>query len=173
MYESQVVGYKDGRIAIHGGWTPDGEIHEPYDLTLFSPKRGDWTVRMTRPDSMNPNGEFQMYWTRIPDFGIREYDVFPREDGWIAKLVYKGTAFDGTSVTAHQVDFAYTDQQSRVVRMEWYTDQLQWFNVWSAASGKSVDEVRRKVESLDGWSQLIAETIAGRGAPGTAAPLES
>jgi hypothetical protein len=68
-YESQKHGYQVGHIDVW--YTPDGEIDEPYELTLFSPKRG----------SMDPNPEFQIYWTRIPDLGIKEYDVFPHEDG--------------------------------------------------------------------------------------------
>jgi hypothetical protein len=78
-YESQKHGYQVGYIDVW--YTPDGEIDEPYELTLFSPKRGEWTVRMTSRDSMDPNPEFEMYWTRIPDLGIKEYDVFPHEDG--------------------------------------------------------------------------------------------
>ncbi|MFC7886897.1 hypothetical protein ACFUVV_34165 [Streptomyces sp. NPDC057376] len=143
-------------------YTPDGEIDEPYELTLFSPKRGEWTVPMTGRDSMDSNPEFQMYWTRIPDFGIKEYDVLAHEDGWIARQVFGGTAVDGTSVTAHQVDFVTTDERCRVVRLEWYTDPNQWLRVWSVASGKPLAEVSELFDTHDGFKRLIADTIAGR-----------
>jgi hypothetical protein len=163
MYESQVDGYKVGHIERHGGWTADGKVHEPYELTLFSPKRGDWTVTVT-PEKPDPNPEFQMYWTGMPDFGIRNYEVFPHEDGWVCRMVYKGTTRDGTEVVAHQVDFATVDEQGRVVRMEWYTDPNQWLRVWSAASGKSIEEVSALFDTLNGFQRLIDETIAGRDA---------
>jgi hypothetical protein len=162
MYEAQVVGYQHGRIEIHGGWTADGQVHEPYEMTLFSPKRGDWTIRMTRPDTMNPNAEFQMYWFGIPDFGIKWYEIFPHEDGWICRMRFEGTATDGELVVAHQVDFATVDDQGRVVRMEWYVDQPQWNKVWSKASGKTVEEVAAKVATLGGWDSFLAEINAAK-----------
>jgi hypothetical protein len=161
MYEPQVTGHELGNVdASNACWTADGEIHEPYELTLFSPKRGDWTVTMTSPESMDPDAEFQMYWKGIPDYGIKKYDVWPLEDGWIARLVYGGTARDGEAVIAHQVDIVTTDDQERVVRLEWYVDQEQWLRVWAKASGKTVEEVRAMVETLDGWERFLAEVNA-------------
>ena len=159
-YESQVNGWKEGRIDIW--YTPEGDIGEPYELTLFSPKRGDWKVQMTSRASMDSNPEFQMYWTGIPDFGIKDYTVWPNEEGWIARITFAGTALDGTSVTAHQVDIVTTDDKLRVTRLEWYSDQLQWFTVWSVASGKPVEEVQDLFRSTDGFKRLIADTLAGR-----------
>jgi hypothetical protein len=162
MYESQVVAHRVGRLEPHGAWTYSGKVDEPYDLTLFSPKRGDWIKRMTSETSMNPDPEFQMYWTGMPDFGIKHYEVFPHEDGWICRMVYKGTTRDGTEVVAHQVDIATTDDKNRVVRMEWYTDPNQWLRVWQAASGKPMAEVSQLFDSLDGFQRLIDDTIASR-----------
>jgi hypothetical protein len=113
-------------------------------------------------DGMDPNPEFQMYWTGMPDFRIKEYEVFPHEQGWIAKMVYGGTAHDGTEVSAHQADFVTTDDQYRIVRMEWYTDPNQWLRVWSVASGKPIEEVSRLFDTHAGFEQLIADTIASR-----------
>src|ERR1700712_2095797 len=110
MYEPQIDAYKIGWVE-NKGWTSDGEIHEPFELTLFSPKRGDWTVQLTDGTSMDPNAEFGMYWHGIPDFGIRWYEVFPHEHGWIARIRYEGTAKDGSLVVAHQVDFATVDDK--------------------------------------------------------------
>ena len=159
-YESQVNGYETGRVEMW--YAPDGDIGEPYELTLFSPKRGDWKVQMADRYSNDSNPEFQMYWTGIPDFGIREYTVWPNEEGWIARMTFGGTALDGTPVTAHQVDIVTTDDKCRIARLEWYSDQLQWFGVWSVASGKPVDEVQELFTSTDGFKRLIAETLAGR-----------
>jgi hypothetical protein len=33
--------------------------------------------------------------------------------------------------------------------------------VWAKASGKSVDEVRTMVQTLDGWDRFLAEVNAG------------
>jgi hypothetical protein len=160
MYEPQVNGYEVGNVdASNAGWTADGEIREPYELTLFSPKRGDWTVTLSSP-GMDSNPEFRMYWKGIPDYGIEKYDVWPLEEGWIARLVYAGTARDGEHVVAHEVDIVTTDEQERVVRLEWYVDQEQWLQVWAKASGKTVDEVRAMVVTLDGWQQFLAEANA-------------
>jgi hypothetical protein len=121
-------------------------------------------VTVTGPETMDGNPEFQMYWTGIPDFHIDHYEDFPHEDGWICRMVYKGTAKDGTTVVAHQVDFATVDDRGRVVRMEWYSDPNQWLRVWQAASGKSIEEVDALFATTDGFKQLIEETIAGRAA---------
>jgi hypothetical protein len=161
MYESQVDAFKVGHVE-NNCWTADAEIHEPFELTLFSPKRGDWTVQITGPDSMDPNAEFGMYWNGIPDFGIKWYEVFPHENGWICRMRYEGTAKDGTLVVAHQVDFATVDEKGRVVRLEWYVDQPQWNQVWAKASGKTVEEVAAKVATLGGWDDFLAEVNADR-----------
>jgi hypothetical protein len=63
-------------------------------------------------------------------------------------------------ITAHQVDIVTTDDQDRVIRLEWYVDQEQWLTVWAKASGKSVDEVRTMVQTLDGWDRFLAEVNA-------------
>jgi hypothetical protein len=154
-YEAQAIGHELGRIDVW--YTPEGPAKEPYELTLFSPKRGEWTVAA---DTMDPTREFQMYWTRIPDFRIRDYEVFAHEDGWISKQEFGGTALDGTEVVAHQVDFVTTDEQCRIVRMEWYTDSPQWLEVFSVASGKPIEEVQEYFETTGGFARLIEETIA-------------
>jgi hypothetical protein len=161
MYEPQVTGYERGNVdGSNASWTADGSIDEPYELTLFSPKRGDWTVTIASPDTMDGNAEFRMYWKGIPDFGIKKYDVWPLEDGWIARLIYGGTARDGERIVAHQVDIVTTDDQDRVVRLEWYVDQEQWLQVWAKASSKTVDEVRTMVATLNGWDRFLAEVNA-------------
>jgi hypothetical protein len=168
MYDSQVEAYKAGHVE-NNCWTADGKIHEPFELTLFSPKRGDWTVRVTGPESMDPNAEFNLYWFGIPDFGIVWYEVTPREDGWICRMRYEGTATDGEHVVAHQVDFATVDDKGRVVRLEWYVDQPQWNAVWAKASGRTVEEVAAKVATLGGWDAFLAEVNAEKKAREAAA----
>jgi hypothetical protein len=117
-------------------------------------------VPMSGPDSMDPNAEFRMYWKGIPDYGIKDYEVWPVETGWIARLAYKGTARDGEEIVAHHVDIVTTDNQGRVVRLEWYVDQEQWLRVWAKASGMSVEELRAKVTTLDGCQQFLVEVNA-------------
>jgi hypothetical protein len=156
-YEAQKVGSETGHI--EPWYSPDGVIDEPWELTLFSARRGDWTVSV---DSMNPDPEFQMYWTRIPDFGIKEYEVYPHEQGWVAKQVFRGTAIDGTPVVGHQIDFVTTDDQCRIVRIEWYVDSAEWERIWSVASGKPIEEVHALVTTLGGFQRLIDGTSDGR-----------
>jgi hypothetical protein len=164
MYSTQVTGHKVGHVDMPGAWNCYGkDKHEPYELTLFSPKRGDWTVTVTGLESMDGNPEWQMYWTGIPDFRISHYEVFPHEDGWICRMVFEGTSRAGEKIVAHQVDFATVDEQGRVARMEWYTDPNQWLRVWNVASGKPLEEVDALFATTDGFRQLIDETIASRG----------
>jgi hypothetical protein len=160
MYDVQVTGHLTQSLDQRGVLSFDDDFAEPWDLVLFSPKRGDWTVRITGPESFDGEPEFRMYWTGMPDFAVTRYEVFPHEAGWVCRMVYTGHTRSGEEVVAHQVDFATVDEQGRLVRMEWYTDPNQWLRVWSAATGRSVAEVDRYFATTDGFARMIEETIA-------------
>ncbi|MFC7886323.1 hypothetical protein ACFUVV_31220 [Streptomyces sp. NPDC057376] len=162
MYETQVRAHRTHSLVQPGILSYDDDFSEPWDLVLFSPKRGDWTVRITGPESFDGEPEFRMYWTGMPDFAITSYEVFPHEDGWVCRMVYTGHTRDGEEIVAHQVDFATIDDKGRLVRMEWYTDPNQWLRVWSAATGKTVAEVDEYFATTDGFARMIQETIASR-----------
>ena len=98
-----------------------------------------------------------MYWNRIPDFRIVEYQVWPNEQGWIARLIFAGTANDGTPVRAHQVDIVTVDDTGKVARIEYHCDAGEWIDqVWSKASGLSAAQVRQVLAQPHGWNSLIA-----------------
>src|SRR5262245_49520498 len=122
MYELQVNGHHTHSLDQRGILSYDDDFSEPWDLVLFSPKRGDWTVHITGPESFDGEPEFRMYWNGMPDFAITWYEVFPHEHGWVCRMVYTGHTRDSEEIVAHQADFATVDEKSRVVRLEWYTD---------------------------------------------------
>jgi hypothetical protein len=160
-YDAMRVGHEIGYVKAW--YTPDGEIHEPFNVTMFAPTSGEHTVAV---DSIDPNSEFQMFWKRIPDFGIKEYEVFPHEAGWVAKQVYRGTALDGSEVVAYQAEFVWTDDQCRVVRVERYKDMSEWHRVWAVATGRSVSDVEASFTHPDGAQQLMEDVTAPEdGAP--------
>ena len=164
MYEPQKTAYQQGLVRLPGAWSADGQIHEPWMLTTFGPLAGETRHTINgADDSMDGTREFQMYWTGIPDFRITEFKVWPTQEGWIARIIYSGTTRDGTPVLAHQVDIVTVDEKHRVVRIEWFCDTNQWTQqVWSRASGKSVEELREMLSKPGGFQALIEYTLSQR-----------
>jgi hypothetical protein len=66
-------------------------------------------------------------------------------------------------VLAHQADIVTVDSKGRVIRVEWFVDTNQWQQqVWSKASGKSVDELREMLSKPGGFQKLIEYTLSLR-----------
>ena len=73
--------------------------------------------------------ELQMYWRRIPNFGVHEARIFTSEEGWVQVLYWSGTADDGTYLAAQEVDVITTDADFDIVRLEIHSDKAQWINI--------------------------------------------
>jgi hypothetical protein len=161
MYEPQMTAYQQGGMNLQGAWSAGGEVHEPWTVTTFGPLVGEARTTITgEPNSMDATPEFQMYWTGIPDFRVTDYKIFPNEEGWIARITYGGTSRVGTSVVAHEVDIVTTDDQERVVRIEWFIDTPQWHQIWSQASGLSLEDVQAMLAKPAGLKQIIDYTLS-------------
>jgi hypothetical protein len=142
-----------GGAGVH---TVDGSARAPWRVTTWGPMNGESSHMATGAPASEYTGEFLMYWSRIPDFRILEYKVWPTEEGWIARLIFGGTAKDGTSVRAHQVDIVTVDETGKVVRIEWHCDAGEWIrNVWSKSGGLSEQAVREVLAKPKGWERLI------------------
>ncbi|RYD89091.1 MAG: hypothetical protein EOP61_32350 [Sphingomonadales bacterium] len=95
--------------------------------TYFTPQGGE----QLRADGISWGGsektlkELQIFWKRIPDFGI-EARIYPSETGWAQALNWIGTADDGTHWDVQEVDIFTTDEAFNVIRMEIYSDLRQW-----------------------------------------------
>lgn len=163
-YEPQMTAYKDKTAPINlpGAWSAGGKIHDPWTITFFGPMAGEFTATLTgAPDDMSCTKEYRMYWTGFPDFRLTDYKVWPIEDGWIARITFKGTAPDGTTAEVHQADIATVDEEGRLVRMEWFVDTNQWQQrVWSKASGLSMEELRVVLAQKGGFQKLIDHTLS-------------
>jgi hypothetical protein len=70
--------------------------------------------------------ELQLYWQKIPDFGVKDAKVFSSETGWAQVLYWGGTTDDGLPVSAEEVDIVTTDEDFDIVRYEIYSDAKQW-----------------------------------------------
>jgi hypothetical protein len=163
-YEPQMTAWKDKAkgVSLPGAWSIGGKVHEPWAITFFGPMAGEFSYTVDgSADSMSCTNEYRMYWTGFPDFQVTEYKVWTIEDGWIARITFKGTAPDGTVAEVHQADIATVDEQGRLSRMEWFVDTEQWRQrVWSKSSGLSMDELRALLAQPGGFQKLIDHTLS-------------
>jgi hypothetical protein len=137
-------------------YTAEGTARPPWKITTLGPLTGESSMTVTGAPATEHTGEFQMYWSRIPDFRIAEYKVWPTDEGWIARIIYVGTAKDGTPVRAHQVDIVSVDDTGKVTRIEWHCDAGEWIRqVWTKASGLSEPQVRDVLAKPKGFERLI------------------
>ena len=97
-------------------------------IEFYIPQRGDSIMESGAhfADNGLPLRELQLYWRRIPDFGIKRYEIFVSETGWAQALYWGGTGEDGTIFNAEEVDIVKTDETFRVTRLEIYSDAKQW-----------------------------------------------
>jgi hypothetical protein len=161
-YDQQMI--PRWRIGEPGILTADGQPRGPWRVTTWGPLNGESGFTTTGAAPMEYTGEFLMYWSRIPDFRITEYKVWPTEQGWIARIIFGGTAKDGTPVRAHQVDVVTVDESGKVVRIEYHCDAGEWINqVWMKASGLPAQKVREVLAQPKGWDRLI-DIALGRSA---------
>jgi hypothetical protein len=79
--------------------------------------------------------ELQMYWRRIPDFGVTDYKVFANESGWAQVLYWSGTGDDGRVYSAQEADVVTTDEDFAVTRFEVYCDAKQWRDIVAFVNG--------------------------------------
>lgn len=166
-YEPQMTAHlrKDQPILLPGAWSAGGKVYEnPWDITFFGPLVGEFKYSVNgAPDSMSCWREYQMYWVGFPDFRLTDYKIFLKEDGWIARITFGGTAPDGQEATVHQADFATVSDDGRLVRMEWFVDTYQWQNqVLMKCSGLTIPEIREIVHQPSGYNKLIDLVLARR-----------
>ena len=108
-------------------------------VRVFMPQTGERIVQNSIYGEQDPvDGalkELRMFWARIPDFGIKEFAVFPAESGWVQVLKWSGTGEDGTFWAAQEASAYETDAVFEVTRIEIYSDTAQWMAVAAYASG--------------------------------------
>ena len=65
---------------------------------FFTPQSGEKIVKggISWGGTEHALKELQMYWRRIPDFGVHEARIFASEEGWVQVLYWSGAAPDGT-----------------------------------------------------------------------------
>jgi hypothetical protein len=104
---------------------------------FFTPQMGEHIVEggMAFGATDTALGELQLYWKRIPDFGIKDAKVFPSDDGWAQVLHWGGTADNGDSITAQEVDVITTDDAFAITRFEIYSDAKQWRKIIELVHG--------------------------------------
>lgn len=83
--------------------------------------------------------ELRMYWQRLPDFGIKRFEVYPDENGWAQVLYWGGTTADGTLFEAQEAGVYKTDADFRVVRVENIHDWEQWRKLAAFACDQPID----------------------------------
>jgi hypothetical protein len=93
--------------------------------------------------------ELRMYWKRIPDFGVQDFEIFPSETGWAQVLYWGGTGLDGKDYRAEEVDIVRTDDALDITRFEIYSDAKQWTKLVAYANDASPAD-------LPGYDELLA-----------------
>ena len=115
------------------GRTPTVVQHDPSGkpAAFFTPQLGESVIEngFAFGGTESALKELQLYWRRIPDFGVKDAKVFPSETGWAQVLYWGGTADDGRVISAQEVDVVTTDDDYDVTRFEIYSDAKQWRDI--------------------------------------------
>lgn len=132
------------------------DLQQP--VTMYIPQYGenqfDHNPLMGSETSLR---ELRMYWKRIPDFGVNEYEIFTSEKGWTQILCWRGTGEDGAEYRGDEVDVVYTDDDFNVTRVEIYSDAKQWSAIVAYANDKTIEEMK----DSPGYAELLADASGG------------
>jgi hypothetical protein len=111
-------------------------------VTLYTPQLGEHEVDdNVMAGSEGSLRELRMFWQRIPDFGVKSYEVFASEAGWAQVLYWSGTGLDGATYDAQEVDVVRTDDAFNITRFEIYSDGKQWLKLVEYANDKSARDL--------------------------------
>ena len=80
--------------------------------------------------------ELRLYWHRIPDWGIKDYAIYPAEDGWIQFSYWGGTDTDGKKHAAWEAIRMFTDEDFNFYRVESIVDMKEWSDLVAFAQGR-------------------------------------
>ena len=134
------------------GSTPTVTVQNPNGkpTAFFTPQLGEHLVEegMAFGATETSLRELQLYWKRIPDFGVKDTKVFPSETGWAQVLYWGGTADDGQIIDAQEVNVITTDEDFAVTRFEIYSDAKQWRDILKFLHGGNLPDA--------GYGELIA-----------------
>jgi hypothetical protein len=124
-------------------------------FTIYTPQLGEQQMQGT-PMSGDERSlkELQMYWKRIPDFGVKRYEIFPSETGWAQILYWSGTGEDGVRYEAEESDIVRTDDDGNIARFEIYSDAGQCMRLVAYANDRTVEEMEARRAST--YEQLLA-----------------
>jgi hypothetical protein len=138
------------------------------NATFFSPAFGEIAQKQDAngQDSVSLN-ELRMYWHRIPDFGIKKFEIFPSETGWAQVLYWSGTTKEGKVLRAQEADIFRTDENFKIVRIENYHDWQQWKELAAFAAGKDPAKFDKAdyVAELNAQAKSPTEVCRPKGAP--------
>jgi hypothetical protein len=152
MAEGAIRDHQALTTAHVAGRTPTVTAQEPRAVpTIFyTPQLGEQVVEsgMLFGATEASLRELQLYWKRIPDFGVKDTKVFPSETGWAQVLYWGGTADDGRVIEAQEVDVITTDEAFHVTRFEIYSDAKQWRDILKFLHDGQLPEV--------GYGELVA-----------------
>jgi len=86
--------------------------------------------------------ELRMYWKRIPDFGLKDIEVFPNPKGWVQLSYWCGRGVDGYDWRVGEIDVVTTDDDFNVTRFEAYCDADEWIKVLAYTFEMTVEAFR-------------------------------
>ena len=125
-HQALTAAHVEGRTPVVTPTEPSGA-----PTVFFTPQMGEREVErgMAFGATETSLRELQLYWKRIPDFGVKDTKVFASENGWAQVLYWSGTADDGRVFDAQEVDVVTTDEDFHVTRYEIYSDAKQWRDI--------------------------------------------
>ena len=137
MAEQALTGHQELTRAHVEGRTPTPTDDRPArKVIFFTPQSGerevDWGGGMR--SNRTSIRELEMYWQRIPDFGIERFRIYPSETGWVQVVYWGGTSEDGRHHRREEVDVVDTDEDGNVIRWEAHSDKQQWMDLVAIAT---------------------------------------
>jgi len=124
---------------------------------VFMPQTGVRVIQNSIYGDKDPKDgalkELMMFWQRIPDFGIKEFEIYASETGWLQVQKWWGTGEDGKLYAAQDAVAHETDSDFNVVYAEVISDTRQWMKVAAYANGQDPEAFTSK----DYFSALAAQ----------------
>jgi hypothetical protein len=135
---------------------PEKENKKPVEIWFLGGTALQLEEGMTGLGTEDTLKEMQVYWPRIPNFGMKEWRVYPNETGWAQVTVWAGTGVDGERKAANEVDVITTDKDFNIVRWEIYWDRPEWQAVWDYVSEDYLSQGKEPIKFPENYMEHIA-----------------
>ena len=107
----------------NGGEVSGAELVDP--KVFEDPEMQAILAKHDLEDMLTP--EMTMCWKYMPDFRlVSPFECTAEEWGFIMRDVYEGTTKDGRTITLHETDYLWTNEDGHIIRWHWFVDSAEF-----------------------------------------------